>query len=984
MNLTVRKGLAALVLLLLQAPLPAQVRGVSPTPHLWDQHRLLQAPFTLWYSTPTRGRHRQALRRHHEAQARRTLAMAGPILAGLEARTGITLPNVGITLTDILPADRLQQRYRFSQGGVVLYFTPEVYSEEGEAWWLRRQLALQLSQALLWHKLHRREVKNPVRRFLLRRLPPTWFLLGMAAHLAGPPTPFERQVLRSSLRDRPPRPFSDLLFAPTLPALVKEEGYQQARSFCAWLEERSGLAHCLDFLDRVRGAPTQPGDVFRHHFGMSIHEARRLWVEATREREPAELQDTPGQRRVVAELPGWAALAEPSPESTRFALGLNRRANQSRLFDLSLVQRFGDKGPQFQGGHPVQGNPVWLSEDQLLSIEEIVRPYGQRVHRLVLRNLQQEPRSGRRSSLLGGLQAVLGTGGEMVLQTLGENPSDVLYESDHLSQLGISPSRRWLSALSWADGRSRLLLFDLDDLEREGRERDLDGLLEVQRDIPLDAVTRHRWLENDERVLLLRPRGAGTEIRLLDPESAESTLLHFHPSRVRGAFGYRERIFFTDSTPEGVDRLLELQPRTGRLRERFRDPGGIRSPRPVEGLRWVAYLGLGPEGMELVESPLPEAEILSAGAPRVDTDSLVLPEVGEPAPSSPESQQYRPRYTKRRDSFVLDEDTLGATFEWRDLFNHRAAQGALWRGRRPHQNNWQALYYDNVQRPSWFVGAFDADREDLLGMFPLSNFNFAAAQKGALAGLAFQSTPFQNWTLLLEDKTLMYDRRRQTNRVLPNTDPGVRLVRLQWRLNELSASASPLSAPLGHRAINLSLARSAFGGEADYWELLGDWRNYHPLRKATDTFATRLVFGIRNPDDTPTPIPLDFELGGPETLRGIRSGKLLGERFVQTSFELRHLLTDRKGMKKALERVGLGALTDPLRFDRVYSAFFLDMGTAYNGGFQWGRVERSIGVELRAQGLLTAFQPVALRLGFAHGFGPFGVNDLYLVTTTVF
>jgi outer membrane protein assembly factor BamA len=235
----------------------------------------------------------------------------------------------------------------------------------------------------------------------------------------------------------------------------------------------------------------------------------------------------------------------------------------------------------------------------------------------------------------------------------------------------------------------------------------------------------------------------------------------------------------------------------------------------------------------------------------------------------------------------------------------------------------------------------------------------------------------------MEHKTLEYDRRRIA-RSLPATDPDVNLLRLQWRFNELSASVTPLSAPLGSRSLNLSLARSAFGGDANYWELLGDWRNYHPLRKATDTFATRMVFGFRNPDQDPTRIPLDFELGGPETLRGIQSGKLLGERFIQTSFEFRHLLTDRKGMKKALERVGLGSLTDPLRFDRVYSAFFVDIGTAYNGDFQWGRVERSVGLELRAQGLLTAFQPVAIRLGFAHGFGPLGVNDLYLVTTSVF
>jgi hypothetical protein len=496
-------------------------------------------------------------------------------------------------------------------------------------------------------------------------------------------------------------------------------------------------------------------------------------------------------------------------------------------------------------------------------------------------------------------------------------------------------------------------------------------------------MATHRWLENEAKILFLRHLEVGTEIRLLSPLDGEDTLLHAHPSRVQAVFGTQERIFFVDSLLGGVDCLLELQPRTGHLREVFRDPGGIRSPRLTEGGSWISYLSLGPVGTRLCEVPVTPTQIFTAQ----DQKLSKVPLEPKKAPPSPipnlVKKDYSRRYAKRRDSFVLDEDTLGVTLEWRDIFNYRAAQGAMWRGRSPHENNWQALFYENSERPSWFLGAFNADREDLLGMFPLSNFNSASSQQGALAGLSFQATPFQNWTLMAEHKTLAYDRRRP-NSFIPRIDPDINLVRLQWRLNQLSASVSPLSAPLGSRSISLSLARSAFGGDASYWELLGDWRNYHPLRKATDTFATRTVFGFRNSDPSPNPIPLDFKLGGPETMRGIQRDKLYGERFIQTSFEYRHLLTDRKGMKQALQKFGMGALTDPLRFDRVYTALFLDLGTAYSGPFQWGQVERSVGVELRTQGLLTAFQPVALRLGFAHGFGPLGENDIYLVTTSVF
>lgn len=1025
---------ALLALSLAISPLPssAQVRGLSPTSQYFDWHRLDATPLTLWYSTPRTGPRRPERRAAAEATAERSIRLLRPIYDRLKERLGFAPPFVAVSLTGVLPADRSALRYTPSRGGVVLYQAPEAREEPGTDAWIRRVGGEQIAQAFLWHRLHRYKTRNPIRRYLLRRLGPAWFLLGMAAHLAGQTTPEELQILRASLAEnREPRRLDDLLFADTIDLLQKEEAYQQARSFCGWLAREYGAAEAVGFLDRIRFRPTRQGDLFRRHFGIALGEAQDRWLEDFRTREAArELPDPPPMLRRLTELPGWAGGLRVSPDDERVAVLLNRRYNQGALMDLNLVRRFGEKEPHFLGGDPVLGPPGWLSPNHLVEIEETVRPFGLRVFRLVFRPLDHEaaPLRTRSPGFRGTLQGAGDALRRLALRTVGQGDSRVLYTSETMTEVAADGAGRRIAVLGWGGGGPEVLLFDLSAWE------DGEDVPPPQR-IPLPRAYALRWETGAERLLAIRGTPGGSELVRIDPDGDhEVEVLHRSTGRMRAAFGDAGRWFFELPDADGVGRLFEVRRGRREPAEVLRDPGGIRFPSGVEGNRWVSYVRIGAEGFELAEAPLPEPWELApssqasatfeaprlpepaepswatvgaprppgAGSPATDLDARVAAAVedlsagasGETTATTPlhlptvydgevQRRPYRPRLNKRRDRYQVDEDVLGVTFEWKDPFNYRSIQGAGWLGDGPSKGNWQALYYLNRSRPAWFVGAFDADQEDLLGIFELSDFNAAFRQKGALAGVTLQATPFEDWTLMLESKELQYDANIFRGR-LPGFDPETRLVRLRYTRNELAASPGGSSSPIGERWLRLSLARSAFGGDADYWETLGDMRTYAPLARASDSIAARLVFGLRNPDQDPSPVPLDFTLGGPETLRGIQQSRLVGERFAVATLEVRRLLTDRRRMERVLKNLKLGPILDLARFNRVYAAFFLDMGTAWNGGFQWGRVERGVGFELRAQGMLTAFRSVTVRLGFAHGFGPLGDNDVYLVTSGTF
>lgn len=1025
--------LAAVVALLFAPSLEAQQRGVNPTPQIWKFYEAKGKGILLYFSVRRASRDTESKDRekaeteHHSRLATFILEEADRIRDELAKRTGILPPGMAIQLTDQIPADYSEQRYSFSRGGVSLFLTPERYGPLSEREWVVQELRRQIAQSLLWRELTKRKPRSFVTRFLARRLTPNWFLLGMGAWLAGEPTPRETQFLAASLVGRPPIPLADFRYLDTLDATRKEFAYQQARSFCGWLVKSFGIPKTIAYLPVAWQRPTRPGRAFRDHFGLTLRAARSAWEASLRSDLEQRPQAEPEAPRRLARSPGWVENLSPSPDGSWLAMGINRRDSRTRLLDLSLMPRFGTpRRITFVDGDRLLGAPAWLGNDRLVAIHEARSPFGQRIHRIAIHRVGSPEDRTRDAGLFEDLERVFGFGGRFFNRTVGLEQGDPL-EIPRLAEVGVSSGKDVLSVLSYPDGsHSRLTFLRTDSLEGRGA----DGTpVELGR-VELGDARMHRWIENARAVFLVRPAGPGSAIETLELDRTVPERLLTWPRKIHAVAGTRERILFTTTDLDGCDELYEFTPRVGAPRRRLSDRGGIIDPHPVEGMRWVTYATLREGEFELVEVPLDPQEAEAAPedhpvagdpgsrlAASIGRERAGLPEPrgsaatpghpgaegfasapGDAAPAEvpttgpyaplptlpePSVRRYRPRMLKPADRFFYDEDALGFGLEWRDPLLHESLQVAGWRGDQPHDANWQVRYADNTKGPSWFVGAFDADEEDLLGLFPLADFNAAVAQRGALVGLSWQTSPMHSWAFSLEGKQLEYDPAVFTGR-LPTFDPDVHLARLTWTLNELGASTRGALNPIGDRWLTISLARAAFGGDASYWELLGDWRTFMPLKSASDALATRLAFGVRNPDLEPSPIPLDFTLGGPESLRGVRDNSLTGQKFWTTTFEYRHLLSSDSRIKRALDKVRLGQVLDQFRFNRLYASVFFDMGTAYTDGFEWGRVERSMGIELRAMGQFTAFRPLSLRLGFAHGFGDLGENDVYLVTSSQF
>ncbi len=1004
---SVRAGAIAALFLTLLASAEAQVRGLTPGPQVWRWYQGHSEHVVTYVSVrrqdpPTS---RDALDRL--GLARDATSEAEAAFREFQARTGSDLRGVALLVTDQLPPDYRDYRYLPSTGGITVHLAPDLGEVAGSRLparaWRRRRIREQVAGAFLWHHLNRVRPRSPFRRLLLRRLRPAWMLVGLAAWMAGEAEPHEEALLRASLESAPPRSLSDLVMFESLDAYRKQVAFVQARSFAGWLAERHGLAPCLRFLELIRRHPTRTSRAFRGAFGSPLDSQRKEWASSVRSkaREFSQATGDPAPLRLLARLPGWSGGHDPSPDATHLALVVNERVPRNRIPDLMLLPRFGPADLIHVGGPPVVAPPVWIDGERLLALHQEISPFGQPRQQVRIHPIRQAmPRNA-----VGPLEAIgqaMSFGRSVLLRTVG-GTGNVLISDHDLTGLGVSPDRLWLSITRGHGPESELLLFRLGDLlARPGGSEGSEAASPVRR-VPLPAGSVHRWTENHGSILIsaVDSQGQG-EIWRLDPETAGFERLVSRPRPIRSLFGTRERIFFTEHGADLIESLNEFNPRTGSTRTLFRDPRAILGPRLVEDGHRVVYTRFEPGGLSMVEREMPEPPTATLPGskgpnrgpePAPDATDLAgdrsLAEEARAAPADPEVpsypglERYRPRFNRRRDRLVVDDDALGLTMEWRDAFNQRSISAALWRGDAPHQGNWEVLYYDNRNRPSWFAGAFDTDDEDLLGIFPLSDVSSGVSQRGGLTGIAWQTTPTQSWSLSAEAKTLEYDPGVFAGR-LPAFDPDVHILRLRWILNELSLSPDQGLSPYGDRLLSLSLARSAFGGDARYWEVLGDFRTYVPLTNGADSFATRFAFGFRNPEVDPAPIPLDFTLGGSEDLRGIRDDALTGEKFMIATLEYRRLLSRSSGVRRGLDRLGLGFLSRPFRFDQVYASVFFDMGTAWDDGFGWGRMERGVGIELRSQGFLTAFRPASIRLGFAHGFGPLGVNDIYLATSTFF
>jgi len=311
----------------------------------------------------------------------------------------------------------------------------------------------------------------------------------------------------------------------------------------------------------------------------------------------------------------------------------------------------------------------------------------------------------------------------------------------------------------------------------------------------------------------------------------------------------------------------------------------------------------------------------------------------------------------------------------------------VWNDRDFSRGNWQVRYSRNSGYPGWFIGVFDTTKDDFLNLFPLSRFTNDAFFRGASLGLTWPLTARETLGVSLEFKENEYEPAFFVASPVPadlTTTNHLYRILYRWDLREESADKEVN--PYGNRLVELSWADSPgfFEGELRYREAILDWREYiRAGHNDRDVVALRLLGGVRNRRGG-SAYPVEFTLGGDDTLRGVQDNALRGTRFAALSFEYRKRLFDRQMAEHAVGALRKSVLAPFFFFDTVYLALFADAGTASYDDLTIDRVEKGFGIELRAQSYLTKFRPIVLRMGFAHGTDDLGDDKFYLATGTVF
>jgi hypothetical protein len=165
------------------------------------------------------------------------------------------------------------------------------------------------------------------------------------------------------------------------------------------------------------------------------------------------------------------------------------------------------------------------------------------------------------------------------------------------------------------------------------------------------------------------------------------------------------------------------------------------------------------------------------------------------------------------------------------------------------------------------------------------------------------------------------------------------------------------------------------------WALPVPWLDNHVLRLSASggfgraDYRSNQFFGLGGvpPQQTVTALINLLPLGG-SFLRGFEPGAFVGQQFHLTSAEYRLPLYD----------VETGFDTLPFRLGRLALAGFADYGAAFDGPLSEADFHLGVGAELRLSVTLGYALPASFRLGYAHGFGEEGIDDLYLYFGNLF
>jgi WD40-like Beta Propeller Repeat len=193
------------------------------------------------------------------------------------------------------------------------------------------------------------------------------------------------------------------------------------------------------------------------------------------------------------------------------------------------------------------------------------------------------------------------------------------------------------------------------------------------------------------------------------------------------------------------------------------------------------------------------------------------------------------------------------------------------------------------------------------------------------------------------------------------------------------------------RAVSLSLGIGArvFGSNHDVWGLSWRWAEFIPMPwqrprwLRSHVLALSYAGGVSGgdlrhrglyflggypPQDLLRSI-YDFSRPGGASLRGYPYAAFIGDQFHVFNFEYRFPIV-------WIER---GFQTFPLYFQRLHGKLFADWGGAFFGDIGLDKFKLGIGGELMLELTYLWYFPAALQLGYAHGYGEKGSDQVYFL-----
>ncbi len=118
----------------------------------------------------------------------------------------------------------------------------------------------------------------------------------------------------------------------------------------------------------------------------------------------------------------------------------------------------------------------------------------------------------------------------------------------------------------------------------------------------------------------------------------------------------------------------------------------------------------------------------------------------------------------------------------------------------------------------------------------------------------------------------------------------------------------------------------------------------------------------------------DFSRPGSATLRGFGYSALVGDQFHVINLEYRF----------PIAWIEHGFQTLPLYLQRLHGRIFADYGGAFFGTVGLDKFKLGLGAEAILELTYAWYFPAALQLGYAHGFGSAGKNQVYFLLNNPF